>query len=256
MSVRLYLREDLRSKLPADYRLYATAEGETLARSVTSATTRIELFGRTMFRKRYVYPPSTSLKAALRNTLVRPSRAAREFRMLTLLSERMGNDAVPEPIAFGEKRTCLFLREALLLTLAVPGGMTLETIGLPNPATACTLGSFVARMHRSGLIHGSLFTRNLLQAPDGSIRVVDLDHARVFAPGRLPPIGPRSRDLAFLAESVHGSRQNRLRALHSYAEMVGENSREIAAVVDDHREEARERLDRRKRERPPGRRPT
>ncbi len=255
MSVRLHVRENLRSELAADYHRFAAAEGETLARSVTSSTTRIELFGRTMFRKRYVYPPITSLKAALRNTLVRPSRAEREFRMLALFGERMGNEAVPEPIAFGEKRTCLFLREALLITLAVPGGVTLQTTGIPNPAAARALGIFVARLHRAGLTHGSLFSRNLIQAPDGSIRVVDLDHARACAPGRLASLSARSQDLAFLDESIRGSRQDRLRALQSYAQEVGEESLAIAAVVTNYREEARARLDRRKRERPPGRRP-
>ena len=174
--------------------------------------------------------------------------------MLVLFRERMGHQAVPEPIAFGEQRTCLLLREALLVTLAVPGGLTFEITGMEDPAAACALGGFLAGLHRAGFIHGSLFTRNLLRAEDGSFCVVDLDHARAYAPGRLPPLGPRSRDLAFLDESARGSRQNRLRALQAYAQAVGEESREIAAVVETYRDEARARLDRRKRERAPGRR--
>ena len=253
MSLRLHVRDDLRSELPAEYHLFAAAEGKTISRSVTSATTRIELLGRTLIRKRYIYPLRTSLKAALRNTLIRPSRAAREYHMLTLFRGRLRDGAVPEAIAFGEKRTCLFLREAFLVTLAVPGGLTLETTGIPDPGTARGLGIFMARLHRAGLVHGSLFARNLLRTPDGSFCVVDLDQAQAFAPDLLPPLGPRSRDLAFLDESAKGSSSDRLRALRSYAQTVGGMSREIAAVIENYRAEARTRLDRRKRTRPPGR---
>ena len=254
MSERLYLREDLRGEMPADYASYALAGGATITKSVSSSTTRIALNGREMIRKRYVYPLGRSLKASLRNTLVRPSRAEREFRMLRLFRERLGEKAVPEPIAFGERRTCLLLNEAILLTEAVPGGATLATTALNHPSAARELGGFLARMHQAGLIHGSLFARNVLLTPNGGFRLVDLDQAQAHASGRLPPLGTRAKDLSFLGDSIKGSRTDRLRALAAYARAVGEENREIGLAALAWREEARDRLDRRKRERPPGRR--
>jgi tRNA A-37 threonylcarbamoyl transferase component Bud32 len=143
---------------------------------------------------------------------------------------------------------------SILLTEAVPGGATLATTGLNHPAAPRELGLFLARMHLAGLVHGSLFARNLLLTPDGGFRLVDLDQAQVHSCGRLPPLGTRMRDLTFLGESIKGSRTDRLRTLAAYAKSVGEKTRTIGADALAWREEARERLDRRRRERPPGRR--
>ena len=123
-------------------------------------------------------------------------------------------------MAFGEIRCCLLLKEAILVTRAVPGATALDA-GPADPADARAVGSFLSRLHRAGLVHGSLFARNLLRTPGGGFRLVDLDHAQVHANGRLPPLPPRARDLAFLEASAPGSRADRLRALCAYARALG-----------------------------------
>lgn len=253
MADRLNVNKNLCSGLPLTYDEFVAVEGETIARSRSSATTRIELGGTSLVRKCYVYPLRTALKAALRNTLVRPSRAEREFRMLSLFGERMGRQAVPVPIAFGERRTVLLLREAFLLTLAVPDAIPLHEVPDEGTISAVDLGHFLAALHRAGLVHGSLFARNLLWVPDGSLRLVDLDHAQALAPKQLPPLEPRSRDLAFLEASLSLPPAFTREALAAYTGETGEQEDDVAAAIRRHRWEAQARIDRRSRVRPVGR---
>ncbi len=250
MSDRLHVSRNLRSSLPGTFDEFVADEGETLTRSVSSATTKI-LLGRTLLiRKRYVYSPRTVLKAAFRNTLLRPSRVEREFRMLSLFSDRLGNQAVPTPAAFGERRTLQLLRDSFLATLAVPLAVPLHTPPEGTVVPAAELGCFLAALHRAGLVHGSLFARNVLWVPGGGFRLLDLDHAQALVPDRLAPLGPRARDLAFLEESIPLPAESSGEALTAYAEATGEQIPELAAAVTRHRPEARARLARRKRVRP------
>lgn len=249
MSCRVHVRDDLLADFPLGYDAIVSAEGVAIARSNSSATVQIEFGGRSFVRKCYAYSQRTALKAALRNTLIRPSRAAREFRALCVFRERLCDGAVPEPVAFGERRTLFLLREAFLLTLAVPGAVSLSSAAVPSEV----LGSFLARLHRAGLLHGSLFARNVLLAPDGSICVVDLDRAQMHAPGHLPSLTRRARDLEFLASSTGIDTEIRRQLVGSYAAATGEREGDVASAMTGHREEAERRLRRRTKARPAAR---
>jgi tRNA A-37 threonylcarbamoyl transferase component Bud32 len=253
VSERLHINPDLRSSLPDHYGAFTADPGETIARSLSSATTKIDLGGTPLVRKRYVYSLRTALKAALRNTLLRPSRAEREYRMLRLFRERLGDGAVPTPVAFGERRCLLLLREALLLTIRVREAVPLSSAPADGTVPAVELGGFLAGLHGAGLVHGSLFARNVLFVAGGGFRLLDLDHAQALSPERLPPLSSRARDLAFLAESLPFLPEFGKRALQSYASETGEGVEDLVRAVARHRPEARARLARRSRVRPPGR---
>jgi tRNA A-37 threonylcarbamoyl transferase component Bud32 len=246
MSERVHLREDLRDHLPTTFPEFLSPRGRIVARSASSRTERISLGGLALYRKHYVYPLRNAIKASLRNTLTRPSRVEREYRMLELFGERAGEDCVPAPAAFGERRSFLLLREAVLLTQAVEGGTPLDAVEDPTAEDGALVGRFIARLHRAGLTHGSLFPRNILRAASGTLAVLDLDRAQAASPQRLPPIKRRARDLAFLAVALADlPAPIHRRALITYARETGESARTVAAGIEAILPEARARLARR-----------
>lgn len=236
-----------RPELPRAFAAYATAEGEVVARSRSTDTVRLRLDGVDLHLKRWRYPLATALRNVLRNTLLAPSRARREYRMLAALAAL---EAAPAPAAFGERRVLGLLREAFVASVTfadaaplserVPGG------GEPDRA----LGRFLGRLHAAGATHGRLFARNLLLGPDGTFRLVDLDRARVRRSGPAPA-SARAKDLAFLSESLADIPLPRHRAvLAAYGQTLGagrQDLRDLLITMEPRRAEARRRLARRHR---------
>lgn len=209
MGRRVEVRHDYRNRVPGDWRAFAGAEGEVVARSGSTETVRTAWGEVDLHLKRYRYGLLRALKGALRNTLLGPSRARREYEMLLALRAAAGDDAAPAPVAFGEHRRIGLLLESFVATETVPGAADLDAASAPDPRS---LARFVAGIHRAGFSHGGLFARNVLVRPDGTYAVVDLARAR-----RRSRDADRARDLAFLDESL-GARtaRSRLRALAEY----------------------------------------
>ncbi len=154
--------------------------GDRLAAwSRTTDTIKVTLNGReswrgALFIKRYHYPGwRRRVKAMLRGTFFRRSRAHHEYDALALLRAR-GVQTV-RPIAYGERRELHFVRSCFLITEGVPGATSLVDFALQTGAgngkslsqlqrrsVLDALGAQVRRMHDAGLAHGHLFWRNIL----------------------------------------------------------------------------------------------
>ncbi len=245
--VRVY--PEFRSRVPAGFAPWAEARGEEVARSRTTLTVRTTLGDVPVHLKRYHYPLGVALGAALRNTFLGRSRADREFRALTALRQR-APDLAPAPVAFGERRTLGLLREAFVATETVPGAVPLTPAHLADRAAAHALGQFLRRLRTVGLLHGSLFARNLIVGGDGRLRVVDLDRAVLY-----PLIGhgrPQQeflsrwpRELACLDASLAGWRRTqRLRAFLTFLGERGDRATRARRIADvlAHRPAAEARL--------------
>lgn len=219
---------------------WALLTGETVARSRTSETLRVQAFGLDLHLKRYRYSIRRAVQGGLRNTFLGPSRAAGEFRMLS----RLGVELAPRPIALGEHRKAGFLREAFLATETVEGARPLDITLSRDGARA--LGACVGRLHAGGIVHGGLFPRNVLATPDGRYRVLDLDRARESR-----SLEDRAFDLACLAESVTVSPRACGEALRAWSRVCGEERRlrEIRRGMAARSGRVRERMARRGRTR-------
>lgn len=231
--------------LPAEFADWAEAEGEVVARSRSTDTVRIRLGGLDLHRKRWRYPLATALRGVLRNTLFRPSRARREYRMLGALADL---DAAPAPAAFGERRVLGLLRHAFVASVTFEGAEPLSKRVPDGRDRDRALGRFLGRLHAAGATHGRLFARNLLGTPDGAFRLVDLDRARVRRDGPAPA-SARAKDLAFLSESLAHLPLSRHRAvLAAYGLALGatrQELRDLLITMEPRRAEARRRLARR-----------
>ena len=245
MGLRVVLSPAFSSDLPADFRAFADLGGRTVALSGSTRTVRGALAGVDLHVKRHDYPVRRALAGALRNTFRRPSRAAREFRMLTEFARR---GAAPAAAAFGEDRWFGFLRQAFVASVTADGGVPSSEAPPDSAGAAAALGAFLGRVHRDGLCHGRLFARNLLVLPDGTFLLVDLDRA-TCRPGRMPSRGARGWDLACLAQSLGSAPAAlALRAFAAYRRATGESreeARDLAREVDRRRPEAAARLARR-----------
>jgi len=236
---RVFVQSDFRGRVPDDWGSWGELGGPVVARSRTTETRRVRVGDAELLLKRYLYPLEVSLKAAPRNTFLGRSRAGREFRMLLAFRRRAGRAVAPAPAALGEERTFRLLRAAFLATEWVPDSAAPNPRRLLETGTAEALGAFVGTFHAAGLIHGSLFGRNLLLTPDGSYRLVDLDRASVV---RGLSLQARARDLAFLLTSLTtGVPGLQDRVLEGYAHSAEEPGK-VVQTIDRFRAEARRRL--------------
>lgn len=253
MGARLLLVPEFAPVVPGSFEAWSRLCGETVSASRTTSTERVRVGGRTIHLKRTRLPLPVALRACLRNTLLGPSRAAREFRMLAAFRDRAGPGAAPAPVALGERRSLGLLRESFLATLTAPGAASLEEAPPSTRAQGEALGRFLGGLRAAGLVHGSLWSRNVLAGRDGGHLVVDLDRARILVPGETAALDAAwARDLARLAVSLPG-----LRPAVSVAILrafLAEGTSRIVrrawvAAIERRRDEAAGRLARRHRER-------
>ncbi|MHC4473527.1 MAG: lipopolysaccharide kinase InaA family protein [Planctomycetota bacterium] len=249
MARRVRVQAEYTGRVPESFEEWDLEGGEIVALSGSTETRRIRLAGLDLHVKRHRYSPRAALRAALRNTWLWPSRAAREFQMLAAFRALAGPDVAPAPVALGEERVLGLLRSSFLATATVLGARPLDRQTPEGRDAARRLGRFLASIHGAGLSHGRLFARNLL-VTDTGFAVVDLDRARSVGTGRRPSEAARARDLAFLDESVPGvSPRDRLRTLRDYlgGRPSGPERRRLLAAIERWRPEARRRLSRRAR---------
>ena len=190
---RLHQRELPRSVGPNLLALLSSRELGTEVRSSRTSWVRrgrVENGGVTedCFVKTYDYPGLAPVRGALRNTLLRPSRAAREWDALAWL-HRAGFDA-PFPVAVLERRWLGFLRRAVLITLAWAGErVDLCMAQLAKAARrelADAVTGLVAALHARGFRDRNLDLRNLLARREGTgwrIAKLDSPRWRLCAPG-------------------------------------------------------------------------
>ncbi len=170
--------------------------GEIAARSRSSETVAFLLAGADLHVKRYRYSPKQAFRGCLRNTFREPSRVRAEYEILRRIASKVG-DVAAVAVAYGEQRHLGFLRRAFLATATIAGAVPVG----PDVSVE-TVGNFLRRIHDGGLSHGRLYPRNLLVSPDGSLRMVDLDRARLTVE---PVTGPRAAtDLVYLLSSMEG----------------------------------------------------
>ncbi|HLU40155.1 MAG TPA: lipopolysaccharide kinase InaA family protein, partial [Planctomycetota bacterium] len=160
----------------------APGRGETIKRTRTGWVQRLQVGSAGFFVKTYVYPTLRDrLRGVLRNTWLRPSRAAREADALRWLRAR--GFAAPRPVAVGEARRRGLLHAAVLVTEAVEGtplDAALPAMPADQRAAVLTrLRAFVSRLHEAGFRDRNLDLRNLLLCPgtDGP-RFVKIDSPR------------------------------------------------------------------------------
>ncbi len=166
--------------------------GDRLAAwSRTSDTIQVDLDGgkSSLFLKRYHYPRwKQRLRAMFRGTFLQSSRAKSEYRALRLMRQ-LGIQAI-RPIAFGERRECLFVRTCFLITEGVPDAMPLScfirtfaderrsarSVRLRREILT-SLARQVRHMHEAGFVHRDLFWRNVLirALPDDRFEFYFLD---------------------------------------------------------------------------------
>ena len=124
----------------------------------------------------------------LRGTFINATRARSEYRALRQMRQ-LGIHAV-RPIAFGERRTCHFVRSCFIITEAVPEAMPLSSFiktfsnhrQSPQAIRArrevlTSLARQVRHMHEAGFVHRDLFWRNVLIRflPDNGFEFYFLD---------------------------------------------------------------------------------
>jgi len=165
-----------------------------------------------VFVKRYFYAHRDQrIKQMFRGTLFGKSRARAEYEFLREMRRRK----VPtvRPIAYGDRRSGLFLHASFVITEGCPRSRTLDLFTLDRDAAnalnrsqrtrfTVDLADTIRRMHLAGVRHGGLFWRNVLvqTLPDGHFGFVLLDpdtHARLYE----TPI-PQEDASADLAEFV------------------------------------------------------
>ena len=250
MGSRVEVHQSMRGRVPEIFAAFQVPGGFPVARSRTTRTDRLEFHGLPIHLKRTRLPLGVALRAALRNSFVRPSRAEREFRALETLSGHAG-DLAPMPVAFGERRRLGLLRESFLATLTVPAAETLAPRHLADRDALGSLGRFLGRLMAAGFCHGSLYARNVLALPGREFRVVDLDRARFFGtPDRASSrrAAAFDRDLARLDASLPGlTRTARLRILSAISPLPRDRvvRRRMVAAILAHRAKALRRLARR-----------
>lgn len=128
----------------------------------------------TLYVKRYHYPRwRHRFRAMFRGTFFGSSRAASEFRTLSLMRQ-LGIQAV-RPVAYGERRIGHFVRSCFLITEGVPDAMPLSAFikqFADHRSTAravrlrreilSALARQIRHMHEAGFVHFDLFWRNVL----------------------------------------------------------------------------------------------
>lgn len=150
-----------------------------VAWSRSTDTVRVDLpesaGGGSLYVKRYHHLRwKPRIKAMLRGAFFGRSRARAEYDRLLALEAR--GAPVVHAVACGERRVLHFVRSSFLVTRAVPDAVSLTAFlhppsGTKPPAAflrrlAESLGRQIAALHRTGVIHGALFWRNILVRRD------------------------------------------------------------------------------------------
>ena len=108
------------------------------------------------------------------------TRAAREFRLTMALYDK--GLSVPQPVGACVWRTG-FLCEAALITVRIPGAMTLADCIANTDDLSYTslraLGELIRSAHDIGLDHVDMNARNLLLDAQGKPWIIDLDRCRI-----------------------------------------------------------------------------
>ncbi|HVR36369.1 MAG TPA: lipopolysaccharide kinase InaA family protein [Methylomirabilota bacterium] len=119
-----------------------------------------------------------SFKEALKSVL-RPTRARRAFENALLLSRLKIRTAIP--VATGERRQWLWLREAFLIFAEVPESTTLYHFYVnasdsgPRMLAVRSLARLMARLHDAGLSHSDAHPLNFLIAHSDCRKLVMID---------------------------------------------------------------------------------
>ncbi len=147
-----------------------------------------------VFVKRYYYARRDQrIKQMFRGTLFGKSRARTEYEFLREMRRR--DVPTVRPIAYGDRRSGMFLHASFIITEGCPRSRSLDVFALDrDPANALNrlqrtrftvdLADTIRRMHHAGVRHGGLFWRNILvqSLPDSRFGFVLLDpdtHARL-----------------------------------------------------------------------------
>lgn len=150
-----------------------------------------------------------------------PSKAYAEWNnMLKMFKQGL---PVPRPLARGEKRSHLFLREAYLFTTAIEGAVSLSDMaaGKPPLLHKITISENAARLvsetHKKGFFFRDLHAGNILIFPGSAdkYRMCLVDFHKAWHT-RWVPLWMRARDLAQLKNSLTVSQTGQLRFLKSY----------------------------------------
>lgn len=162
-------------------------------------------------------------------SLFLPSRAFTEWKVLHHL--RSLGISVPEPLAYGERRSRGVLRDSCLITEAIDAALPLKSF-VPDRwpslvkgrhfAAKCRfwglLGRKVAALHERGVYFRDLHDGNILcrLTPEEEVELFFIDPAKTWCLSRLR-IAQRVRDLASLRPSpAFGTTASWLRFLRSY----------------------------------------
>lgn len=131
-----------------------------------------------IYIKRYCHRTfGARIKAAFRGGLIAASRARWEYEFLNEMRRR--DVPTVRPIAYGERRhagllkACFLITEGAASSEPVDGYIQRRHGGSGIPANEQhrlveSLGRFIRRMHRAGVVHGGLFGRNILVLHGGA----------------------------------------------------------------------------------------
>ena len=158
------------------------------------------------------------------------SRITRAGHVLRISDElRRDGFGVPRPILIGEN---LDTGHQLIVTPEVAGKMVTRwmnpkyAVAMPERRTILNqLGEEIARLHRSGYIHGDLTPYNIFAANEDRARITFIDHERTHKTSRLGfnLARERLRNLVQLGHfEIPGvSRSDKLRVFNSYSKAYG-----------------------------------
>ncbi len=168
-----------------------------------------------IYIKRYRHRTfGAQMKAVFRGALIAASRARWEYEFLSEMRQR--DVPAVRPIAYGERRNVGLLKACFLITEGAVRGEPVDGYIQRRHGEAGTpaneqrrliesLGRFIRRMHRAGVLHGGLFGRNILvlHGGEGDPDFLLLDPGRS---GRLfrgeAPRGAIISDLSDLAATL------------------------------------------------------
>lgn len=177
--------------------IFNCTAGTTIKAGKNTEVRRLELDGRTLFLKKYLYPTfRLRWSGATRGTFLGISKAHREFQNLQNL--RQWELDAPAPIAYCEERRCRWLYRSALLSEGIPNPVSLDVfIRGPRGNLINRLADYTRRMHKHRFVHHDYFWRNILLSGNS------LDHFYLIDSHKgqqwcCEELASRSKDLATL----------------------------------------------------------